>query len=69
MRIDFTYEFKTASRWQKVTVNNHIEIRMDSMHIETQASSCCSETQNSSVAVWNFCLQNEAQTGNMVSKM
>ncbi len=34
----------------------HIEFRMDSMHIGTQASSCCSETQNSAVAVWNYFL-------------
>ncbi len=59
MKRYFECEIKIASRWQQVTVNkwviatepNHLTV--DSFRNGT-TSSCCSETQNSAVAVWNY---------------
>ncbi len=53
-KIDFKCEIKFASRWQKVTGNCHwIEPNHLNDLIIHESLSCCSEMQNSAVAVWN----------------
>ncbi len=54
----FDCEIKTTSRWQQVSVNKWV-ITIESNHLKidsfrNESLSCCSETQNSAGAVWNY---------------
>ncbi len=68
MKIYFKCEIKTASRWQQVIVNkwviviepNHLNgLLIDSFRKETP--SCCSEMQNSAVAVFGIIFVGEIE--------
>ncbi len=65
IKTDFKCEINTVSRCQKFTGNKWIivtepnHLMVDSFRNESP--SCCSETQNSAVVVWNYFLVGEIQ--------